>query len=91
MVSITVDKCLQRQIAQKIIKSKIKAHPVNAAYYMAFKNCIAFAAYLAVNLGFNRFRIIPDIVSKLLSPPTEVAVLFYSNLVRRLLTDRWPN
>ena len=33
---------------------------------MAFKHCISFATYLAANFGCNRFRITPDIVSKLL-------------------------
>ena len=60
------DECLQRQIAQKIFKSKIEARPVNAGHYMAFKHRISFATNLAVNLGCNRFRITPDIISKLL-------------------------
>ena len=102
---------------------------------MAFKQCISFATDLAANFGCNRFRIIPDIVSKHLratiwsscavlnkseqtpflgqvafhllpiglqtlvqnhawhrfqpfAPPSEVAVLFYSNLSRRLSFDR---
>ena len=42
------------------------AHPVNAGLYMAFKHCISFETCLAVNFGFDRFRIVPDIVSKLL-------------------------
>ena len=50
--------------------------------YMAFKHCISFATCMALNFGCNWFRITPDIVSKLCSPPSEVAVLFYSNLSR---------
>ena len=68
MVGNTVDECLQRQIAQKIFKSKIEARPVNAGHYMAFKHRISFATDLAANFGCNRFRITPDIVSKLLRP-----------------------
>ena len=50
---------------KKIFKSKIEARPVNAGY-MAFKHSISFATNLAANFGCNRFRITPDIVSKLL-------------------------
>ena len=60
------DVCLQRHIAKKIFKSEIEARHVNAGHYMAFKHCISFATYLAANFGCNRFRITPDIVSKLL-------------------------
>ena len=35
--SVTQDEFLQRQIAQKILKSKIEAGPVNAGHYIAFK------------------------------------------------------
>ena len=35
-------------------------------HQMAFKYCISFATDLAANFGWNRFRIMPDIVSKLL-------------------------
>ena len=66
LVSNTVDECLQRQIAKKIFKSKIKACPVNAAHYMAFKHSISFAIDLAASFGCNQLRITPDIVSKLL-------------------------
>ena len=66
MVSNTVDECLQRKIAKKIFKSKIKARPVNAGHYMAFKHRILIATDLAANFGCNQFRITPDIVSKLL-------------------------
>ena len=75
---------VQRQIAQKIFKSKIEACPVNAGHYMAFKHRISFATDLAANLGCYRFRITPDIVSKhFCAPPSEVAALFNSNLSRR--------
>ena len=61
-----MDDCLQRQIALKIFKSKIEARPVNAGPYMAIKHRISFATDLAANFGFERFRIMPDTVSKLL-------------------------
>ena len=35
-------------------------------HYMAFKHCISFATDLATNFGCYRFRITPDIISKLL-------------------------
>ena len=54
------------KIAQKIFKSKIEACPVNAGHYMALKHSISFATNLAANFGCYRFRITPDIVSKLL-------------------------
>ena len=62
----TLDECLQRQIAKKIFKSKIEACPVNAGHYMTFEHYISCATDLAANFGCNRFRITPDIVSKLL-------------------------
>ena len=65
-MSNTVDDFLQRQIAKKIFKSKIKARHVNAGQFMAFKYCISFVTNLDANFVRNRFRITPDIVSKLL-------------------------
>ena len=56
----------ERKIAQKIFNSKIKARSVNAGHYMAFKHRFSFATDLAANFGCNRFRIVPEIVSKLL-------------------------
>ena len=44
------DKCLQRQIAQKIFKSKTEAHQVNAGHCMAFKHRISFVMDLAAKL-----------------------------------------
>ena len=78
-VSNTVDDCLQRQIAQKIFKSKIKARPVKAGHYKAFKHFMSFATNLAANFGFNQFRIIPDIVSKTISLPSIILFLPYVN------------
>ena len=52
--------------AKKKFKSKIEACPVNAGHYIAFKYCISFATDLAANFERYRFRITPDIVSKLL-------------------------
>ena len=37
-----------------------------ACLYMAFKRCISFATNLAANFGCYQFRIMPEIVSKLL-------------------------
>ena len=49
-----------------MFKSKLEARPVNAGHYMAFKHRISFAIDFAANFGCYRFRITPDIVSKLL-------------------------
>ena len=38
----------------------------HASFYMAFKHFISFATNMAANSGCNRFRIMPDIISKLL-------------------------
>ena len=70
----------------KNLQIEIKARPVNAGHYMAFKHRISFATNLAANFGCNRFRITPDIgpaVPSFCAPPSEDAVLFYSNLSRR--------
>ena len=75
MVSNTVDECLQKQIAKKIFQSKIEPQSVNAGHYIAFKYSISLATNLAANFGSNQITITPDIVSKLLLPPSEVAVL----------------
>ena len=84
--------CLQRQIADycsKIFKSKIEACLVNPGHYIAFKHCTIFATDLAAKFECNRFRIMPDIVSKLLrggwqcAPQSEVTARFDSNLSRR--------
>ena len=58
------------RLLKKIFKLKIEARPINAGQYMAFKHCISFATDLAGNFGCNRFRITPDIVSKLLRAAT---------------------
>ena len=50
---------------------------------MAFKHRISIAIDLAANFGCYQLRIMPDIVSKLCTLPSEVAVLFDSNLGRR--------
>ena len=54
------------RLLKKIFKSKIEARHVNAGRYMAFKHRISFATDLAANFGCYRFRIAPDIVSKIL-------------------------
>ena len=78
------DVCLQRHIAKKIFKSKIEARHVNAGHYMAFKHCISFATDLAANFGCNRFRIMPDIVSKLLR------AAIWSRCAARLESEQTP-
>ena len=45
-----------------IFKDRLLASPVNIGFCMAFKHCFSF-----VNFECNQFRIIPDIVSKLVS------------------------
>ena len=57
--------------------------PVNAGHYMAFKHCISFASYLAANFGCYLFRIMLDIVSKLLRAAIWIlcAVLFESAIL----------
>ena len=65
MVTNAVVDFFQRQIAQKKIKLKVEACPVNAGFYMAFKHSSLFATNLAANVGCNQFRIMPKIVSKL--------------------------
>ena len=52
--------------SKNIFKSKIEARPVKTGHYMAFKHRISSATDLAANFGCDRFRITPDIVSKLL-------------------------
>ena len=47
-------------------KSKLNLSTLVSGHYMAFKHSISFATYLAANFGCNRFRIMPDIVSKIL-------------------------
>ena len=67
-------------------KSKlVLSSSVNAGHYMVFKHRISFkfATDLAENFGCYRFRIMPDIVSKLCAQPYEVTALFDSNLSRR--------
>ena len=66
--SVTQKMCLQRQIAQKIFngKSKIEGRPVSTGLYIAFKYCILLATNLAENFGCDQFRIMSDIISKLL-------------------------
>ena len=49
---------------------------------MVFKYCILFVTYLAANFGCNQFRIMPEIVSRLLHISISVAVQFDWNLCR---------
>ena len=88
MVNNTVDNSLERQIAKKIFKSKFEACQclVDNGHYLAklaFKHSISFPADLAANFGCNRFRIMPDIVSKLLRWQAYglPAVLFHADAV----------
>ena len=50
------------RLLKKIFRLKIKACPVKAGHYMAFKHLVSFATNLAANFGCNLFRITPDIV-----------------------------
>ena len=50
-----------------LVKSKIKACPlINTGLHTAFKHTISFATVLAANFGCNQFRIMPEIVAKLM-------------------------
>ena len=80
MVSNTGDECLQRQIAQKIFKSKIKACPVNAGHYCTWLSNIAIhlrpiwlQTLIAIN-SESRLTLFPSFWS----PPSEVSVLLNS-------------
>ena len=53
-------------LSSKWLKIFIKASPVNAGFYMTTENHISFVTDLAANFGYNRFRIMPETVSKLL-------------------------
>ena len=69
------------RLLKKSSNLQIEACPVNACHYMAFKHHISFAtADLASNFGWDRFRITPDIVWKLLLAAiwSRWAVLFES-------------
>ena len=53
----------------KIFKSKFRKSKLvqsTLVTYIAFKHRISFATDLAANFGYFRFRIMPDIVSRLL-------------------------
>ena len=75
MVGNTVGDCLQRQIAQKIFRSKIKAHLVNT-----FKHSISFATNWLQTLVAIDSESYQTLFPSIWAPPSEVAVLFYSNL-----------
>ena len=64
--NIAVDDSFEVEIAQKIFQLKIQARPINADLYIPFEHWIAFTTYLAANFGCELFRIMPDIVYKLL-------------------------
>ena len=65
-------------------KSKLVLSTLDVAgHHTAFKHdSISFATDLAANFSCNRFRITPDIISKLCAPPSQVAALFNLNLSR---------
>ena len=103
LVSNTIDDCLQRQIAKKIFKLKIKAYWSLSALvttwlcHAALKYCISFATDWAAKLcklwlrTWNWFRIMmPDIVSKLLhaSISSCCALWFKSEQTDTLLLGR---
>ena len=67
MVSSTVDDCLQRQMAQNILKSKIKACPVNAGHYMAFNIHLQLIwLQTLVAIESESCQSLPNVVSQLL-------------------------
>ena len=53
------------RLLKKIFESKIEARPVNAGY-MAFKHRFSLRPIWLQSFGCDRFRIIPDMVSKFL-------------------------
>ena len=63
-------------IKSRLLKKSLnKAHTVNVGTlqvstsdYMASKHCFSFVTFLAENFGCNLFRIMAEIVSKLLLP-----------------------
>ena len=68
--SLTQEMIILRSRLLKNLEIKIEARPDHIAsmrLYVAFKYRISFATDLAVNFGCNRFRIMPEIVSKPLS------------------------
>ena len=84
-VTNRADAYFEYQIAKKILIWKIKARHVNAGFHLAFKRHISFATDLAANSVCNQFRIVPDIVSKLLltARPSGLVVLLDWKLSRR--------
>ena len=83
MVSDTVNDCLQRQVAQKNLQIETRNLSWHAGHYMAFKYCISVTTHLAANFGCYRFRIMPDIVSKLLR------AAIWSRCPVRLDSEHW--
>ena len=76
-----IGRLLKKSLNQK---SKLVHCDVQSMQISAWlSNLASFATDLAANLGCNRFRIVPYIVSKLWVPPSEEAVLFKWNLSRR--------
>ena len=66
LFSNTVDDSLQRQITKKSSNPKSKLVLSMLVTVLAFEHNISFATDFAANFGYDRFRIMPDIVSKLL-------------------------
>ena len=60
---------LSSRLLKKSLNLKLKlvqSMQVSTCQYMAFKQGISFAIILTVNFGFNRFWIMPEIISKIL-------------------------
>ena len=62
MISNTVDDYFQGQIASN---QKLKSVQSMQVLLVALEHSISFATYLAANFGYNRFRAMPEILSKL--------------------------
>ena len=72
---------------QMILKLKIEACPLNAGHYMAFKYSISFVSNLVAIESESCQKLFPS----LYAPPSEVAVLFNSNLSRRPILGQVVN
>ena len=67
LVSNTVDDVYKVRLLKKSSNRKLKlVQSMLVTQYMAFKHRISFVTDLAANFGCDRFRIMPDIVSKLI-------------------------
>ena len=79
LVSNTVEESLERQITQKIFKSKIEARPTTWLSNIAIHLLPIWLQTLVVVDAESRLTSFPSFCE----PPSEVAVLFDSNLSKR--------